>query len=421
MTVLVASRPLFSLMRAAASLSSPLATRASNRSLLHSPQLRTVSSCAGESIAPFSILFFGTDSFSLPTLALLASSPSLASHISVMCPQDAPSGRGMKTNPCIVKQFALQHSLPVVPSLRFSFAAPADCAQVHHPAQRRSMRDTPVPHCPSSSDGRWHVGVVVSFGFFIPARFISSFTLGAINGHPSLLPRYRGPAPLTHTLLNDDSKSGVCVIDVSSAAFDVGSVLLKSEVTVPPTALYPEFRAAMAERTAQSIATVLADLQSFRSRAVSQASLEPFHGAPSSAPKVSKAEALIDPAATPVRVLMCKYRAFHGSLGTSLLLNEPQKRRVSVDLVLGSSTWGEGSSQHLLQAAASAVPGSAILDKGGKCVWLRCADGWAAAQRFTVEGKKSCDAVAFANGFGVSSSQARQVFMTNIAAPCAHP
>jgi methionyl-tRNA formyltransferase len=284
--------------------------------------------------------------------------------------------------------------------------------------QRRSLRDTPVPRCPSSKDGRWDVGVVVSFGFFIPDRFISSFTHGAINGHPSLLPRYRGPAPLTHTLLNDDSTSGVCVIDVSSAAFDVGSVLLKSEVAVPPSALYTEFRAAMAELTANSIVTVLGDLHSFRSSAVSQASLERLHGAPTSAPKVSKAQALIDPAATAVRVLACKYRAFHGSLGISLLLNEPQKRRVSLDLDLSFSTCGDRSSQQLLQAASSAAPGSAILDKGGKCVWVRCSDGWAPVHRFTVEGKRSCDAVAFSNGFGVSSSQAREVFMANISAPC---
>jgi methionyl-tRNA formyltransferase len=275
------------------------------------------------------------------------------------------------------------------------------------------MRDTPVPLCSSSSDGRWDIGVVVSFGFFIPARFISSFNHGAINGHPSLLPRYRGPAPLTHTLLNDDRNSGVCVIDVSAAAFDVGHVLLKREVDVPSTALYAEFRAAMAEHTAQCIATVLADLQSFRSSAVTQASLESQHGSPTSAPKVSKVESLLDPAYTSVRALHCKYRAFHGSLGVSVLLNEPQKRRVSLDVVDICSVWGDVSSQHLLQAAASAAPGSTILDKAGKRVWMRCSDGWAAVERVTVEGKKSCDAVSFANGYGVLSTQARETFMSN--------
>jgi methionyl-tRNA formyltransferase len=276
------------------------------------------------------------------------------------------------------------------------------------------MRDTPVPVCTSSTDGRWDVGVVVSFGFFIPARFISSFHCGAINGHPSLLPRYRGPAPLTHTLLNDDRRSGICVIDVSAAAFDVGSVLLKREVDVPMSAMYPEFRTTMAEHTAQCIAHVLADLNSLRSSAVSQASLEPLHGAPTSAPKVSKTEALIDPAVTPVRTLICKYRAFHGSLGISLLLNEPQKRRVSLDLVDCFSILGDGSSQQLLQAASSAAPGSAILDKAGKCVWMRCSDGWAAVQKFTVEGKRSCDAIAFANGYGISRAHPREIFAVNL-------
>jgi methionyl-tRNA formyltransferase len=283
-----------------------------------------------------------------------------------------------------------------------------DFLQVLHPVLRKSMRDTPVPPCPSSQDSRWDVGVAVSFGFFIPARFISCFNHGAINGHPSLLPRYRGPAPLMHTLLNDDRKSGVCVIDVSAAAFDVGSVLLKREVDVPVSAMYNEFRTTMAEHTAQCIAAVLADLKSLRSSAVSQTSLEPLHGAPTSAPKVSKTEALIDPSLTSVATLICKYRAFHGSLGVSLLLNEPQKRRVSLDVVDRC-----GSSQKPLQHA-SAAPGSAILDKLGKCVWIRCSDGWAAAQRFTVEGKRSCDAIAFANGYGISSAQPREVFATDI-------
>ena len=76
-------------------------------------QSRAFASSTNNTPPPFSILFFGTDSFSLPTLDLLASNPTLASHIAVMCPQDAPSGRGMKLQPCAVKQFALQRSLPV--------------------------------------------------------------------------------------------------------------------------------------------------------------------------------------------------------------------------------------------------------------------------------------------------------------------
>jgi methionyl-tRNA formyltransferase len=286
--------------------------------------------------------------------------------------------------------------------------------QVHHPVQRKSMRDTPVPYCASSSDGRWDVGVVVSFGFFIPARFISSFVHGAINGHPSLLPRYRGPAPLLHTLLNDDRKSGVCVIDVSAAAFDVGAVLHKRSIDVPPTALYSDFRAEMAQHTSECIATVLADLHAFRSLAVSQESLQHLHGPPTAAPKICKSDSIVDPAVTSVRALLCRYRAFHGGTGISLLLKEPQRRRVSLDAVGFSGVWGDRSSQNSLLSAAGATPGSAIFDKSGRCVWLRCSDGWVAVHKFTVEGKRSCDALAFSNGFHVPSSQPRQVFMAGI-------
>ncbi len=109
MTFIMASRILSSVSRRLR----PSAPNQLQLQQLHSPPSRAVASCDETSMPPYSIMFFGTDSFSLPTLALLASSPALARRIAVMCPQDAPSGRGMKSQPCAVKQFALQHSLPV--------------------------------------------------------------------------------------------------------------------------------------------------------------------------------------------------------------------------------------------------------------------------------------------------------------------
>eukprot|EP00002_Diphylleia_rotans_P009956 TRINITY_DN2031_c0_g1_i1.p1 TRINITY_DN2031_c0_g1~~TRINITY_DN2031_c0_g1_i1.p1 ORF type:complete len:147 (+),score=21.88 TRINITY_DN2031_c0_g1_i1:634-1074(+) len=62
--------------------------------------------------------------------------------------------------------------------------------------------------------GKFDLGVVVSFGYFIPEHILNLFPDGAINVHPSLLPKYRGPAPIYHTILNKDAETGVSIIEV---------------------------------------------------------------------------------------------------------------------------------------------------------------------------------------------------------------
>ena len=58
------------------------------------------------------------------------------------------------------------------------------------------------------------IGVVVSFGYFLPSSILRSFRFGAINLHPSLLPWYRGSAPIQYALMNDDIHTGISIIDV---------------------------------------------------------------------------------------------------------------------------------------------------------------------------------------------------------------
>ena len=130
--------------------------------------------------SPLRILFFGSDHFSLRTLSLLTS-PALPSSsslsqppsLAVVCPDAQPIGRSRPRQPVPVHTHAQQHHLPAFPvpdSVNFRMAG------------------WEVPPCPWQ--GGWDVGVVVSFGYFIPQRVIQHFPLGMINLHPSLLPRY---------------------------------------------------------------------------------------------------------------------------------------------------------------------------------------------------------------------------------------
>ena len=76
---------------------------------------------------------------------------------------------------------------------------------------------------------KFDFGVVVSFGYLIPTNIIDSFTIGSINMHPSLLPKYRGSAPIIHTILNNETQTGVSVIELSKNKFDAGKILLQKE------------------------------------------------------------------------------------------------------------------------------------------------------------------------------------------------
>ena len=74
------------------------------------------------------------------------------------------------------------------------------------------------------------LGVVVSFGHKIPVELIQSLKYGAINMHPSLLPKYRGAAPIHHALLNNDKETGVSIIQVHPTKMDFGKIFLQKKM-----------------------------------------------------------------------------------------------------------------------------------------------------------------------------------------------
>lgn len=97
---------------------------------------------------------------------------------------------------------------------------------VHHtPLQAKTLNDWHLP-----KDQQYDLGVVVSFGYFIPPHIISQFRFGAINVHPSLLPKYRGAAPIQHAIINGDHETGVTVQELDDKEFDAGRILAQERV-----------------------------------------------------------------------------------------------------------------------------------------------------------------------------------------------
>lgn len=143
------------------------------------------------------IVFFGTEDFSAISLAQLLEH-GFPVRLVITKP-DSRRGRGKQLCQPAVKQLALTHDIPVL--------------------QPTKLRDI-IPDIQALGQP---VGVLVSFGKIIPQVVIDCFSLGIINLHPSLLPRYRGPSPIESAIANRDTTTGVSIMQLS-AAMDAGPV-----------------------------------------------------------------------------------------------------------------------------------------------------------------------------------------------------
>jgi methionyl-tRNA formyltransferase len=147
------------------------------------------------------LIFAGTPDFALGALsALLASRHALAL---VLTQPDRPSGRGLKPHSSPVKRLALDHGIPI--------AQPASLKESDAQDALRAV----------SAD----LMVVVAYGLILPPSVIAIPRLGAINIHASLLPRWRGAAPIQRALLAGDRETGVCIMQMETG-LDTGPVLL---------------------------------------------------------------------------------------------------------------------------------------------------------------------------------------------------
>lgn len=163
---------------------------------------------AGRTVsASLSIIFAGTPEFSVPALeALVASSHRVEA---VYTQPDRPAGRGRHVAMSAVKQSALRHGLAI-----------EQPATLRDPAALERLRSF-------SAD----VMVVVAYGLLLPAPVLQTPRLGCINIHASLLPRWRGAAPIQRAILAGDRTTGVTIMQMD-AGLDTGPMLLERPVPI---------------------------------------------------------------------------------------------------------------------------------------------------------------------------------------------
>lgn len=183
------------------------------------------------------IVFMGTSDFAVPSLLKLIESPN--EIMAVVTQPDRPRGRGNKFIPSPVKGIALQHHL-----------------DIYQPA--RVKADEAVDKIRS-----WEADliVVVSYGQIIPAELLDYPRLGCINVHASLLPRYRGAAPIQRAIMAGEKMSGVTTM-VMDTGLDTGDIILQIPVPINPDMDHGEYEQILAAAGADLLMDTLAILES---------------------------------------------------------------------------------------------------------------------------------------------------------------
>ncbi len=153
------------------------------------------------------IIFAGTPDFAAPALAALIE----AGHkiVLVLTQPDRPSGRGMKLKASPVKELALQHGIVVF--------------------QPETLKDASAQS--RIEEAKADVMIVAAYGLIIPTNVLNMPRLGCYNIHASLLPRWRGAAPIQRSLLAGDKETGVTIMEVVPA-LDAGAMISKGIVTI---------------------------------------------------------------------------------------------------------------------------------------------------------------------------------------------
>uniref|UniRef100_A0A8C0IAG1 Methionyl-tRNA formyltransferase, mitochondrial n=1 Tax=Bubo bubo TaxID=30461 RepID=A0A8C0IAG1_BUBBB len=108
--------------------------------------------------------------------------------------------------------------------------------------------------------GQFDVGVVASFGRLLSEDLILQFPYGVLNVHPSCLPRWRGPAPIIHTVLHGDKVTGVTIMEIRPKRFDVGPIIKQEEFAVPPHCTAKELEVMLSKMGANMLISVLKNL-----------------------------------------------------------------------------------------------------------------------------------------------------------------
>ena len=313
------------------------------------------------------IIFAGTPEFARVALEHLHRS---GFDVALVLSQpDRPAGRGMKLLPSPVKQFALSQGMPVAQprSLRLDGRFPEDAAEA-----REAIMAT-------NADAM----VVAAYGLLLPQWVLDAPAKGCLNIHASLLPRWRGAAPIHRAIEAGDAQTGVTIMQMD-AGLDTGDMLLREPMTIAPS----DTTGSLHDKLAVLGARLAVEALELAACGGLRAQRQPEAGV-TYANKIEKAEAVID---------------WHQSAQTIAL------RIRAFNPAPGAVAWWGGEAIKVwaalpLPAQVGAGPVGEVMAVNAQGIHVRAGAGWLCLTELQRAGGKRLSAADFLRGFPMAQGQ----------------
>ncbi|WP_102337389.1 methionyl-tRNA formyltransferase [Collinsella provencensis] len=294
------------------------------------------------------VVFMGTPRFAVPSLRKLAASYEVAL---VVTRSDAVRSRGKKLEPSPVKEAALELGLPVLEANRMT------------PEVLDELRAVDA-----------QVFCVAAYGCILPDEVLTMAPLGCVNVHASLLPRWRGAAPIQRCILEGDAKTGVSIMRIGQGV-DTGAYCAQGSCTVPGKTA-DELTDELAEIGGNLLVNVLPTLADGTAVWTEQDESQVTHAA-----KIAKSELRLDSAATA----------------------QDNVRRVLASSDAAPARCVLGGKPARVMHAVCAQDGVPHVEAGAfaimqKCLYLGCSDGCFEVTSIKPDGKRAMDSSAWAAG-----------------------
>jgi methionyl-tRNA formyltransferase len=318
------------------------------------------------------LIFAGTPEFA--QMALVALHAAGHEIVLVLTQPDRPAGRGMKLLPSPVKQWALDHAVPVAQprSLRLDGKYPEDAA-----AARQTLLD-------AKADAM----IVAAYGLILPQWVLDLPPRGCLNIHASLLPRWRGAAPIHRAIEAGDTQTGITIMQMD-AGLDTGDMLLVLPCDISPNDTTALLHDRLADLGGQAIVRALASLDKLPRQP------QPLNGV-NYAHKIDKAEAALDWALS-AEVLARRIRAFDPFPGMTVPL-------VTASGVETLKLWQAVAEAAEKTAANAAQPGT-VLSADASGVRVACGQGQLCLTQLQRPGGKRLGAADFLRGCPLQPGQ----------------
>ncbi|TSC68762.1 MAG: methionyl-tRNA formyltransferase [Parcubacteria group bacterium Gr01-1014_66] len=303
----------------------------------------------------YKILFFGTPEFAIPSLDTLVKSG--YKIVGVVTRPDEPAGRKQLLAPPPVKIRAQEYNIPVFQPEKLT----------------SDLWKAKIPPA--------DIFIVAAYGKIIPPEVLQMPKFGALNIHPSLLPRWRGPSPIQSAILHGDTETGVTIMQLD-AEMDHGPILSQESLAIPPDATYPTLHDILARRGAELLIRILPEYLAGKIIPLAQ-----DHAKATFSKLLTKEDGRIDwsrPAEEIERMIRA-YAPWPGAWTTMTMRSKEMRVRIDDARVI-SEMREDTVSGTIFSSSAHPL----VITTGKKSLGI---------VRLTPEGKKTMDAASFLHGF----------------------